>query len=104
MRPGDASNGAQVGRVTANGPAAQAGLQQGDVITSVDGKAVDSAAGLVALVDAHKPGDTIRSRSSATAARRFSVKLGQRPNTAQTSADTQSQQQQQQPAPGSGGG
>ena len=47
----DAENGgALVSSVTANSSASKAGLQQGDVITSVDGKAIDSANDLVAAV------------------------------------------------------
>ncbi len=47
----DAENGgALVSNVTANSAAAKAGLQQGDVITQVDGKAIDDANDLVAAV------------------------------------------------------
>jgi putative serine protease PepD len=47
----DAENGgALVSSVTANSAAAKAGLQQGDVITSVDGKTIDSSNDLVAAV------------------------------------------------------
>jgi len=47
----DAENGgALVSSVTAKSAAANAGLQQGDVITSVDGKAIDDSNDLVAAV------------------------------------------------------
>ncbi|WP_030436389.1 S1C family serine protease [Actinoplanes subtropicus] len=47
----DAENGgALVSTVAANSAAAKAGLQQGDVITSVDGKAIDNSNDLVAAV------------------------------------------------------
>jgi len=47
----DAENGgALVSTVTPNSAAAKGGLQQGDVITAVDGKAVDNANDLVAAV------------------------------------------------------
>src|SRR3954466_16293897 len=99
VQSADASNGAKVAQITASSPAAQAGLQQGDVIESVNGKAVNGASGLVAIVDEHKPGDTVQLKVSRNGSdKTLSVKLGQRPNTAQTSADTQDQQQQ--PAPG----
>jgi putative serine protease PepD len=53
------TGGAQVGEVTANGGAAKAGLQTGDVVTEVDGNPVADADALVAVVRSHKPGDTI---------------------------------------------
>ena len=104
VQSADASNGAQVAQVTASSPAAQAGLQQGDVITSIGGKAVGSASALSSVVDEHKPGDTVQVKIDRNGSEKtLSVTLGQRPNTAQTSADTQNQQQQA-PTPGSGGG
>jgi len=100
----DTNNGAQVAQLTDNSPAAQAGLQQGDVIKSIDGKAVASAEALSSVVDEHKPGDTVQIKVSRNGSEKtLSVKLGQRPNSAQTSADTQDQQQQA-PNSGSGGG
>ncbi len=52
-------SGAQVRAVTAGGPAAKAGLQVGDVVTSVDGKAVASADDLIAHVRSAAPGSTV---------------------------------------------
>jgi len=101
VQSGDTGNGAKVAQVTANSPAAQAGLQQGDVITAIDGKAIGSASSLSSVVDEHKPGDTVQLKLAS--GKTLSVKLGQRPNSAQTSADTQDQQQQE-PNPGLGGG
>ena len=46
------NGGALVSSVTAGSAAAKAGLQQGDVVTSVDGKAIDDANDLVAAVQA----------------------------------------------------
>jgi putative serine protease PepD len=98
----DANNGgAQVAQITANSPAAQAGLQQGDVIKSIDGKTVNGADSLSSIIDEHKPGDSVK--LTLASGKTVTVKLGQRPNSAQTSADTQNQQQQQ-PNPGLGGG
>jgi S1-C subfamily serine protease len=51
--------GAQVQDVVAGGPAATAGLAAGDVITALDGKAVDSATTLTNLMDTHHPGDKL---------------------------------------------
>jgi putative serine protease PepD len=98
----DANNGgAQVAQITANSPAAPAGLPQGDVIKSIDGKTVNGADSLSSIIDEHKPGDSVK--LTLASGKTVTVKLGQRPNSAQTSADTQNQQQQQ-PNPGLGGG
>jgi S1-C subfamily serine protease len=51
--------GAQVENVASGSPAAGAGLQQGDVITAVDGTAVSSPADLARLVRSHQPGDQV---------------------------------------------
>ncbi|WP_317230024.1 trypsin-like peptidase domain-containing protein, partial [Clavibacter sp. MX14-G9D] len=51
--------GAPVQGVVEGSGAAQAGLAQGDVVTSVDGKAVASAAELSAAIAAHEPGDQV---------------------------------------------
>ena len=68
VQTGDAKGaGAQVGAVTAGGPADNAGLQVGDVITAFGGKSVDDGSALTSLVDEHKAGDRSRSRSPATA-------------------------------------
>ncbi|MBA2609386.1 MAG: trypsin-like peptidase domain-containing protein [Actinobacteria bacterium] len=51
--------GAIVQSVTEGSPSEQAGLRIGDVVTSFNGKNVDSAAGLVTLVRATQPGDKV---------------------------------------------
>jgi len=48
--------GALVSAVEAGGPAAQAGIMQGDVIVRFDGKAVDSSGDLPRIVAARRPG------------------------------------------------
>ena len=40
-------------------PAARAGMQPGDIIVTVDGKAVSGVGGLQRIVRSHKPGETI---------------------------------------------
>jgi S1-C subfamily serine protease len=45
--------------VMANSPAAAAGLQEGDIITAIDGHRVDATAGLDDLLSQYKPGDTV---------------------------------------------
>ena len=51
--------GAQVTSVKADSPAADAGLQAGDVITAIDGNAVKGSASLATQVTAHNPGDVV---------------------------------------------
>lgn len=52
--------GARIVSVVADGPAQKAGLQQGDVVTQLDGRKIDTSDALVAAVRAHKPGDTVK--------------------------------------------
>lgn len=56
----DDENGVKVTRVTPEGPAAKAGLQADDVITSFDGAKPESWDGLVAAVTAKKVGDKVK--------------------------------------------
>ena len=51
--------GAQVSELSANTPAAQAGLQKGDVVVAVDGERVDSALSLVANIRERGVGDKV---------------------------------------------
>ncbi|HEX4701749.1 MAG TPA: trypsin-like peptidase domain-containing protein [Pseudonocardiaceae bacterium] len=51
------ASGATIVRVLPNGPAESAGLQQGDVVTALNGQTVDSATALTNLMDTHHPGD-----------------------------------------------
>ena len=51
--------GAAVRAVTENGPAAQAGLQTNDIITTVNGQSISGSADLVRIVKAANPGDTL---------------------------------------------
>jgi serine protease Do len=51
--------GAIVDSITPGAPAAQAGLQSGDVITKVDGKSVTDAADLTRRIGSMKPGDKV---------------------------------------------
>ena len=60
--PDDGSRGATVVRVTDGSPAAVAGLRAGDLVTHVDGKAVDGAAALASAVRSHEPGTVVELR------------------------------------------
>jgi len=57
---GFAGGGVLINTVTPNGPAAKAGLQPGDVITSVDGAKVKDGDELVAIISARHPGSNVR--------------------------------------------
>jgi S1-C subfamily serine protease len=52
--------GVRVTAVTADGPAAKAGIAQGDLLTTVDGTAVRTAQQIIGEVGKHKPGDTMK--------------------------------------------
>ncbi|GAA3455624.1 S1C family serine protease [Dactylosporangium matsuzakiense] len=56
----DGRGGAEVTGVLGDSPAARAGIAEGDVIRSLDDRDVAGAAGLTTLIDARKPGDTVR--------------------------------------------
>jgi len=46
--------------VVTNGPAQEAGLAQGDVITSLNGNPVNSSTDLTNLLESHHPGDSVQ--------------------------------------------
>ena len=80
-QPQGSTAGALVSEVRSGAPAASAGLQTGDVITSVDGKSVASVQALQSAIDTRKPGDTVKIgyvRDGAT--QTVTVKLGTRPS------------------------
>ena len=52
-------SGAYVNEVVADGPAAQAGIQQGDIITAVDGDPITSADGLIIAIREHEVGEKV---------------------------------------------
>jgi putative serine protease PepD len=75
------NGGAQVGEVTADGPAAKSGIRQGDVITEVDGDSVQDPDDVASAIEDNKPGDEVdvkvdRNGSEQT----IKVTLGQRPD------------------------
>jgi putative serine protease PepD len=83
VKIGDAASGpgARVGSVTAGSAAAKAGLQAGDVITAVDGKAITGADDLTAAIGNRAPGEKVvitltRNGNSRT----VTVTLGVRPS------------------------
>jgi S1-C subfamily serine protease len=53
------SSGALIGAIVENGPAAKAGVQQGDIILSVNNEPLSERASLRAVLLKYKPGDTV---------------------------------------------
>jgi S1-C subfamily serine protease len=79
---GAVKQGAVVRDVTNDSPAQKAGLRAGDVITAIDGKAVDSPQALAETVASHKPGDQITlsvQRNNSTNPEEVKVTLGENP-------------------------
>ena len=54
--------GVRVTGVTEGGPAAKAGIGQGDLLTSIDGMAVWTAREVLVAIGSRKPGDTVTVR------------------------------------------
>jgi putative serine protease PepD len=74
------TSGALVSQISSSGPAAKAGVQQGDVITKVNGTTISNAQDLLTIVAGKKPGDSITltlDRSGTTLA--VTVTLGELP-------------------------
>jgi S1-C subfamily serine protease len=78
---GSSASGAVISSVVSGGPAADAGLTGGDVITSVAGNNVTSASDLTALIQQLKPGDGVQVgwTDSSGAAHTTTITLGAGP-------------------------
>ena len=83
LQTSDTQNGegAEIAQATPNGPAADAGLQAGDVVVKVDGQDVTGANDVASAIEDNKPGDkvevTVRRGGSEQT---IDVTLGQRPD------------------------
>jgi S1-C subfamily serine protease len=79
----NSTGGAQVTKVQPNSPALSAGLQQGDVVTAINGKAISSTSQFIQTVDSYPPGTkltlTVKRGGSTT---QIPLTLGNRPATA----------------------
>ncbi|WP_435084378.1 S1C family serine protease [Gordonia hongkongensis] len=77
LSAGDRTEGATVSSVQRGGPAADAGIRQGDVITKVGDTTVSDYADLMAQILTHEPGETVPvTIGSGSGARTVQVKLG----------------------------
>jgi putative serine protease PepD len=77
---GGDGTGARIASVTASGPAADAGLRAGDVLTRIGDTPVDDVEAMGTAVDAHRPGEQVTvtyARNGRTATAK--VTLGTRP-------------------------
>jgi putative serine protease PepD len=78
---GSSAGGAQISQVQANTPATTSGLQNGDLITAIDGKPVTSTDQFIEMIDNYSPGQTVTftiKRDGQT--KQIKVKLGVRPS------------------------
>jgi putative serine protease PepD len=55
----DGRDGALLQEVTPGSPAADAGIRAGDLVVSVDGRAIENYSEMIAAIRAHQPGDEI---------------------------------------------
>ncbi|MBS1788869.1 MAG: DegQ family serine endoprotease [Acidobacteria bacterium] len=75
------SNGALIGEITPDSPASKAGLKQGDVISELNGVAVDDSRELRLKISQLAPGTTIKLKVLRDGSpRNISVTLGELPN------------------------
>lgn len=78
----DGEPGARITNVTANGPAADAGIRSGDVVTLFDGKPVTSIEQLAEMISKKKVGDAVPITVTRDGKKvEFDVKLVRRPRT-----------------------
>jgi len=56
---GEDATGARIMQVTTEGPAEDAGLQEGDVVTSIDGDVVDDGIELIVAIRSRLPGEVV---------------------------------------------
>jgi putative serine protease PepD len=95
-----ATNGATIEQVTAGGPAAAAGLAQGDVVTKVGDAAVSDFSDLIARVGSYSPGQQVTLTLSS--GRTVDVTLGSTEDTGATTSSGGTTQSVPQQSPFSG--
>jgi S1-C subfamily serine protease len=76
----DGGQGAVVTDVSPDSPAAGAGIESGDIVVEVDGRAVDGTGGVIGAVRDHQPGDSVSVTIERSGTKRtFDVTLAERP-------------------------
>src|SRR5918992_2555564 len=79
--PAENGAGAQVAEATPGGPAADAGLQAGDIVTEVDGDRVRDPEDVAQAIDDNEPGDRVEIKVQRGGSEQtVEVMLGQRPD------------------------
>ena len=81
VRTADNKPGAMVMNVDADGPAAKAGVLQGDVVTAINGAAIDGVRSLLRALGPDSVGSSVElSIARAGGSVKLSVSIGERPN------------------------
>ena len=57
---GDDQDGVLLSGATDGGPAAKAGLKEGDIITAIDADKIESLGDYMTVLGKHKPGDVVK--------------------------------------------
>jgi serine protease Do len=80
--------GAIIADLTPGGPSQRAGLQAGDVVTSINGKPIKTSSGLTREVAGSRPGDNLRLEVLRDGKRRFvDIRAGTRPSEKELAAN-----------------
>ncbi len=79
------TGGAQISRVQPGSPATSAGLQEGDLVTAIDGRKITSTQQFIETVDTYTPGQSVTlTVKRAGSTQTIKLTLGTRPNTQAT--------------------
>ncbi|HTX30619.1 MAG TPA: trypsin-like peptidase domain-containing protein [Solirubrobacteraceae bacterium] len=80
---GGSTGGAEISQVEPGSPASNAGLQQGDVVTAIDGKKMTSTQQFIETVDNYSPGQVVTlTVKRGSGSQSIKLTLGTRPNAA----------------------
>lgn len=97
----DSRNGAYINSITPGGPAERGGLQAGDIVVSLNGRAVADSTDLTRRVGQTSPGDSLRMEILRDGRRQtVTVRSGTRPSEAQLNAGRSGEDQDEGPTQG----